>query len=187
MSDSEKSGQSSLIFRMAWIFYLILALAGALWVGWREGQIELGLFVDPDRWWLDLALGIGAGAFLLGIWAVARTHIPTARQLEEQLSEVLGPLEPAEIVGLALLSGFSEELFFRGAVQGSWGWIPATVLFALLHTGPGKSYRVWTVFAAIAGLVLAGLMVWRQNLLAPVVAHALVNGINLQKLARKPD
>ena len=37
----------------------------------------------------------------------------------------------------------------------------------------------------LAGLVFAGLMEWRGNLLAPVLAHALVNAINLGRLARR--
>jgi membrane protease YdiL (CAAX protease family) len=163
------------------MFYLALALAGALWIGWRDGQVRLETFFDPQEWWFDLACGV----LLLGVWAAARRIFGTARRLERQLGELLGPLERSEIAGLALLSGFSEELFFRGAVQGAWGWIPATVLFALLHTGPGPAYRVWTAFAGVAGLVLAGLMIWRGNLLAPVVAHAVVNGVNLGKLTQK--
>ena len=105
-----------------------------------------------------------------------------ARELERQVSGLLGPLQPTEVIALALLSGFAEELFFRGAMQASWGWLPTTVLFALIHSGPGPAYRMWTLFAAVAGLVLAGLMLWRGCLLAPVVAHVLVNGINLGRL-----
>lgn len=121
---------------------------------------------------------------LLAVWEAGRRVFPSARQLEARLAELLGPIDPSEVVGLALLSGFAEELFFRGAVQGSWGWLAATALFALLHTGPGPVFRLWTLFAAIAGLVLAGLMIWRGNLLAPVVAHGLLNGINLARLAK---
>ncbi len=105
-----------------------------------------------------------------------------ARELERQLGKLLGPLQPAEVVALALLSGFAEELFFRGAMQASWGFLITTALFALIHTGPGPAYRLWTLFAAVAGLVLGGLMLWRECLLAPVVAHVLVNGVNLGRL-----
>jgi len=96
----------------------------------------------------------------------------------------LGPLQPGEAVALAVLSGFAEELFFRGAVQGAFGWLPATLAFAVLHSGPGKAFRLWTLFAAVAGLVFAGLTVWRGNLLAPIVGHFLVNAVNLGRLAR---
>ena len=180
------SERPSWIYRVAWIFYLVLALVGALWVGAREGAITLDLFFDPSTWWLDLALGAAGGGLLIAIWMGARSVLPAARELEVQLAELLGPLRTSEIIGLALLSGFAEELFFRGAMQGSWGWVPATVLFALLHTGRGSSFRSWTAFAAVAGLVLAWLMIWRGNLLAPVVTHVLVNGVNLHRLSEVP-
>ena len=127
---------------------------------------------------------MGAAGLLLALWEAGRRVFPTARELEQRLAELLGPIDLSEVIGLALLSGFAEELFFRGAVQGSWGWLPATVLFALLHTGPGPAFRLWTLFAAVAGMVLAGLMIWRGNLLAPVVAHGLLNGINLARLVK---
>ena len=174
-----------MVYRFAWIFYLVLAIAGALWVGWREGTILPTLFVDPQSWWLDALIGVAMGGFLIGLWRVVRHKLTSARELEQQLAELLGPLDRHEIVALALLSGFAEELFFRGAVQGAWGWFPATVLFTLLHTGPGSTYRAWTAFAGVAGLTLAGLMLWRGNLLAPVLAHVVVNAVNLDQLVKE--
>lgn len=105
------------------------------------------------------------------------------RQLERRIGELVGPLAGEEALALAFLSGVAEELFFRGAVQGSWGWTWATVLFAVLHTGPGMSFRLWTAFAVVAGGLFGGLMLWRGNLLAPIVAHFLVNAVNLSRLA----
>ncbi len=175
------------LYRIAWVFYLFLAIGGALWVGARGGRIRLELFVDPAGWWIDLGLGIAAGGLLLGLWQAGLRLLPAASELEDKLGELLRGIETSEAVALALLSGFAEELFFRGAVQGAWGWPVATLLFALLHVGPGAAFRSWTVFAALAGLVFAGLMLWRGNLLAPVIAHALVNAINLGRLARRPE
>jgi len=151
-------------------------------VGWRQGEIVPALFVDSRNWWLEALLGAAAGGLLVVLWRVARRRLTSALELEQQLARLLGPLERHEVVALALLSGFAEELFFRGAVQGAWGWFPATVLFTLLHTGPGSTYRAWTAFAGVAGLVLAGLMLWRGNLLAPIVAHTIVNAVNLDQL-----
>ena len=172
------------MYRVAWIFYLALALGGLLWIGLQQGQIGLGIFVRRDSWWIDLGAGLAAGGLLLLVWVLARQTLPAARHLESELAEMLGPLKTGEVIGLALLSGFAEEVFFRGAMQGAWGWLPATVLFALLHAGPGHTFRIWTIFAAIAGLTMAGLMVWRGNLLAPVVTHVVVNGVNLGRLSR---
>lgn len=153
-------------------------------MGLREGSIHVDLFINLESWWLDLGVGLVAGGSLILVWILIRRTLPAARRLEAELAELLGHLRTSEVVGLALLSGFAEELFFRGAVQGAWGWLPATILFALLHAGPGATFRIWTVFAAIAGSTLAALMVWRGNLLAPVVAHVVVNGINLDRLSR---
>jgi len=169
--------------RVAWAFYLLLALGGIAWVGWREDRVPLELFVDPEGWWIDLAAGVGLGLGLIALWRVGARLFPAARELEAKIAAVLGPLGREEVIALAVFSGVAEELFFRGAVQGSWGWALATVLFALLHTGPGVAFGLWTGFAAVAGGLFGGLMVWRGNLLGPIVAHFLVNAVNLGRLA----
>lgn len=173
------------LYRFAWGFYLMIALAGALWIGLRQGVIPSSLFFDPGEWWIDLGLGTGAGAGLLAFWWGAERAFPLARELGDRLAALLGPVSTAEAVALALLSGFAEELFFRGAVQGAWGWVAATLLFALLHSGPGPAFRFWTFFAVIAGAIFGGLMVWRGNLLGPMVGHFLVNAVNLSRLASR--
>ena len=171
------------VYRFAWLLYLGMALAASLWIGLREGVVPLSLFVDVRRWWVDLGLGVAAGLLLLAVWWGAGRAFALARDLEGQLAQLLGTISTGEALALAVLSGFAEELFFRGAVQGAWGWLPASILFALLHSGPGRAFRLWTLFAAIAGLLFGGLMAWRGNLLAPIVGHMLVNAVNLRRLA----
>lgn len=178
-------------YRLAWGLYLAMALAGVVWIGLREEIIPLGLFLDPREWWRDLLLGVGAAALLLGVWTVAERALPQARDLEHQIAALLGPMTRSEAVGLAVLSGFAEEVFFRGAVQGTLpgvtGWLVASVAFGLVHTGPGRVFRLWTLFALSAGFLLGGLMLWRGNLLGPVVAHFAVNAVNLSRLAALGD
>ena len=173
--------------RTAWAFYLLLGLGGVVWVGMREGVIPLGLFVDTATWWRDLALGAGAGLALLAGWNLGARRLAAARELENRLGGLLGPLGRDEAWSLAFLSGGAEELFFRGAVQGSWGFLWATLLFAILHSGPGKVFGLWTLFAALAGALFGGLMLWTGNLLAPVVAHVLVNAVNLRRLGAEQE
>jgi membrane protease YdiL (CAAX protease family) len=173
------------LYRFAWGFYLFLALAGVLWIGYQRVVIPLSLFVDIHRWWLDLGLGLGAGFLLLAVWWGAERQFALARELEARLAGVLGPLTLSEAIGLALLSGFAEELFFRGALQTTLGWAAATLLFGLLHSGPGKAFRLWSLFALLAGGIFGGVMAWRGNLLGPMVGHFLVNAVNLQRLASR--
>lgn len=170
---------------MAWIFYLVLAVAGGLWIGLSRGVIPLSLFLDRRRFGLDLLAGAAAGLLLVGTWHLASRFLPLARELEAALARVLGAIPTSEAIALALLSGFAEEFFFRGAVQGAFGFLPASLLFALLHTGPGRPFRLWTAFAALAGLLFGALFLWRGNLLAPFTAHFVVNAINLRSLSRR--
>ncbi|HVR27990.1 MAG TPA: hypothetical protein VMS86_00525, partial [Thermoanaerobaculia bacterium] len=99
----------------------MLGVAAVLWIGLRQGRIEGSLFFDPRRWWIDAGLGVGCGLALLGLWEIVGRRLDAARRFEALLRGVLGSLDASQAVGLALLSGFAEELFFRGAVQGAWG------------------------------------------------------------------
>jgi hypothetical protein len=163
----------------------VLAIAGAVWMGLSGDGLALARFVDPRTWWADLLWGLGAGAALLALWLAGRRLLPIARELERAIAALLDGLSLPDALALALISGFAEELFFRGAVQGSWGIVAATVLFALLHTGPGRPFLLWTLFALVAGAAFGGLVLLRGNLLAPVVAHVLVNAVNLSRLVRR--
>src|SRR3954469_20322291 len=105
---------------------MVLALGGAIWIGLRLGAIPLSLFVDRGGWWIDLGVGLAAGLLLLGAWWGAEGTFPLAKELEAGVGRGLGASPPPEAVALALLSGFAEELFFRGAAQGALGWGAAT-------------------------------------------------------------
>lgn len=164
----------------------MLALAGIAWVGWR-GDLSWRLFFDPASWWRDLAVGVAAAAALIGLWALARRRLVSARWVEAYIGDVLGDMAKDEIFALAVISSIGEELFFRGGVQGSWGWLWASALFAAIHTGPGRQFRVWTLFALVGGALFGGLTLWTGNLLAAIVAHGVVNGWNLRYLSRRRD
>lgn len=179
--DPEEFPSGSL-FRVAWIFYLVLAIVGVVWLGLAKGSLDLGLFLDPKHVLVDLALGASCAAALAGGWHALRRFFAPMRELEAIMRRWFGEIDSSEVFVLALISGFSEELFFRGALQSSLGWVWATLIFTLLHSGPGRIFRIWTVFALVAGLCFAALTHYRGNILAATVAHVLVNWINLQAL-----
>jgi membrane protease YdiL (CAAX protease family) len=99
--------------------------------------------------------------------------------------ELLGAASAWEVGVLFLMAvGIApvvEELFFRGILYGAlrqaWGAVPAacgvSLIFALLH--PQGLLAIPLLFTL--GLVLAALREWRGSLVAPIVAHALVNGV----------
>ncbi len=173
------------LYRAAWILYLVMALVAVVWIGLREGKISLALFCDPRTLPLDGAIGLGVAAALVLFWHLARKVLPLARELERLLVERIGRLESGDVLGLALLSGFAEELLFRGALQRAWGPGWSIALFAILHTGPGRAYRIWTLFALIAGAAFSYLVAWRGNLAAAIVAHVAVNLYQLSQIPRR--
>jgi membrane protease YdiL (CAAX protease family) len=180
--DPVVSGPGPSLYGIAWAFYLLLAIGAVVWIGVREETIPFALFFDPDRWYLDALLGLGAGLLMVGLWHLARWRLAAARELERALAPLLRGLRREETLALAFLSGFAEELFFRGAMQGSLGVVVTTLLFALLHRGPGRAFRIWPLFALLAGALFGALMLWRGNLLAPTVAHVAVNAVGLRRL-----
>ncbi len=113
-------------------------------MGAHHGRIPLARFIDPGTWWIDGLLGIASALVLVALWSLGRAYLSGMRELENQIRQLIGPLDEMEVFALALLSGFTEEFFFRGAMQSSWGWIWTTLLFGLIHTGPGKVFRLWT-------------------------------------------
>lgn len=184
-TDDNPRPSGERLYRLAWGVYLALAVAGAGWIALRDG-IGLRTFLDPATLWIDLAWGAAAAVGLLALWELGRRLLASARELEATFAELLRGLGAADALALALISGLAEELFFRGALQGSIGLVWAALLFALVHTGPGAAFRLWTLFALVAGFLLGLLVEVRGVLLPAIVAHALVNGASLTRLALRP-
>ncbi|MDA8015806.1 MAG: CPBP family intramembrane metalloprotease, partial [Thermoanaerobaculia bacterium] len=173
------------LYKTAWGLYLVLAIVGVVWLGSQHGALPLEVFLVPSELGEDVVWGLGAGAALLAIWWLASKMVPGLRRLEDEFSTMLAGLDPSEALALALISGFAEELFFRGAMQQSWGFWPTVILFGLLHTGPSRIFLWWTVFATGAGAFFGWIVLERGTLLPAVIAHVLVNGVNLWRLARR--
>jgi membrane protease YdiL (CAAX protease family) len=62
------------------------------------------------------------------------------------------------------------------------GLLPQALLFGLAHQMPGPSRWIWVSWALLVGLALGALYAFTGSLLGPVVAHAVVNGLNLHFL-----
>jgi membrane protease YdiL (CAAX protease family) len=170
---------------LAFVFY------GILWAiawGWREGlQGEALWLAAPDaeiHWLRDGALGLlaAAGVIVASSWLTRR--VPAGERLARALAETIGPLRTEQAWLLALASGVGEEAFFRGALQPVVGLAWASLLFAAAHFVPRREMLLWSGFSLAAGLLLGGLYEATGNLLAPTVAHVVINGVNLNRLVR---
>jgi len=129
-------------------------------------------------------LGLLAGAGLIVSSRLWIRYTRMGRTVAEHLAEILGPLSGAQVAVLALASGLGEEAFFRGALQPQVGLVLASLLFGLVHLVPKRELAPWAGFAALAGVLLGALFDYTGNLLAPAIAHVLINGVNLRWLGR---
>ncbi len=136
----------------------------------------------------SIALGVALafGIVVLTRWTVAR--YAWARSLHLELRPVARRFSQQEIWLVAALSSIGEELFFRSFLVPTMGLVGSTILFGVLHQVRGRSRWVWAAWATVVGLLLGSIFVATGSVLGPMVAHALINGINLSFLkAHAPE
>jgi membrane protease YdiL (CAAX protease family) len=174
---------------LALALYAVMAAAAVAWRLLSDGQSPFlaagGVPVPEGGQLLQHALlGMLAGGGLVAASRLWTLYTRMGRVLAEHLAAILGPLSGAQVVVLALASGLGEEVFFRGALQPRVGLVIASLLFGLAHLVPRRELLAWAGFAVLAGLLLGALFECTGNLLAPALAHVVVNGVNLRWLGR---
>ncbi len=176
---------SGRIVRLTLLVYGPLAAVGVIWAVWRGS----GPLLSHPEPWLDLpaplahGIGIGLGLALAGA-TIGLTRAGTARfawmrRLHQSFREILGGLGGGSVVMLALASGIGEELFFRAGAQPTLGWTITSILFGVVHVGPDRRFLPWTLWAVAMGFLLGAVYQSTGSILGPIVAHVLINGVNL--------
>jgi membrane protease YdiL (CAAX protease family) len=175
--------------RTALIFYGLMG-CGALF--WRMALPGESIF-HPSIGAAATASSLPVAAFaglMLGLAAVGVSELLTRwTDLGEALADVLGEslagIGRGDAVLLALASGTAEEMLFRGALQPAVGIVWASMIFGACHFLPRKELALWSLYAVLMGFAFGWLYEWTGQLLAPIVAHTVVNAINLPRLARR--
>lgn len=186
-------GTDGTVDRIAQVGILSAVLATSLaWLGMRG---RLGAAWAPRRRGrvFDVVLGTGAGVggfvvllFGLGLLFQLVGFDPPQQQALQDVAA--GGLDALLAVVLAVvLAPVLEELVFRGALhQGlrqRMGFWPAALLssgiFTVVHVEVVTSSPIFLVQLFLLGLLFAWLLERTGNLLAPVVAHLVFNGISM--------
>lgn len=156
-------------------------IVGAQGRDWRQVVLGSG---DPA---LQLAIGIAEG-LAAGWLAWAFIASSWMRPVLDRYAGVIGPLLP-RLPGQVLVSlcaGVGEELLFRGALQ-HWLGIPLTaVVFVALHgyLDP-RDRRILAYGVLLCGLMIVfGIQARAHGLIAPMAAHAVIDMILINRLAR---
>jgi membrane protease YdiL (CAAX protease family) len=168
----------------------VVLVAACLVLGGVSGLPRDQLGWLSHRPWADLAAGLAAGLLIqlpldaMTGWAIRRfgpgiysskvilSILPRRR---DEWLPVLVALFPAVLL---------EELLFRSLLLGGMSaFLPPAVLvagtallFGWMHAPQG---RLGMALTAVVSVVLSGLFLWRGSLLTPLVAHYVVNLLQL--------
>lgn len=123
----------------------------------------------------------GAGLALLATRWLGR-RAAWAVELHRKLRPFVCDASDMTLVGLAVASGVGEELFFRGFLAQTLGIVLSSVAFGLLHQVHGAGRWGWAFSAFLMGLFLATAFALTGSLVGPILAHVLVNAVNLRHL-----
>ena len=159
-----------------------LAFVVAWWA--RDGRP----FSHPSPWLsLDpgasLASSAAGGAVIAGlvVWATRHTvaRFTWAKRLHGELRPMARGMRTVDAFALALLSGLGEELMFRSLALPALGLVASSLLFGVVHQKRGPGRWAWVGWATAVGFGLGLLFALTGSLVGCVLAHALVNAVNL--------
>ena len=124
---------------------------------------------------------------VLAIGVIVATRVTVARftwakRLHDELRPVARDLSLVHILALAGLSSLGEELLFRGLLVPWLGVFGSAIAFGLAHQMKGPSRWVWVAWATIVGAALGAIFAFTGSLVGPLLAHAVVNAVNLSYL-----
>ncbi len=182
-SVSPEELQSSLM-NTALVIYGVMAGVGLILAMYVQHNLatsfatKLGL----DVWGRYLALaGLATGVILI-LSYFFEEYVPSFRALKWAFAEIIGRCSVFGVFYLSLLSACGEEILFRGGIQPTLGLFGTSILFGLLHVGPGGRLSSWSIWAILAGFLMGWLFESTQSLYPPMICHFAVNFISMLRL-----
>jgi len=164
-----------------WFYAAAVAIACIYAAVFGHFDRLLGESAPPAR---SLFNGLVLGLLIVGVSHLAFAMFSGARRATTMMARMLGPITVGQAIWLAVLSGFAEELLFRGALWPHLGLVGGAVLFGIVHTVPVRALAFYPVFAFLAGLVLGLLRENSGSLWPPVLCHFIINALNLAWIGR---
>jgi membrane protease YdiL (CAAX protease family) len=149
-----------------------LALAAAFLLA---EVFSIELFPLTENFLRDMLVGTLGALFLLAFFALAISEkaakIPIIGSLRKlmitEVRAIFSELRFPDLVLIAMLAGYAEEMLFRGILQVKFGIVVASILFGLMHF-VSPAYVVITI---IIGLYIGMFFQEFGSLLIPVQLH----------------
>jgi len=157
----------------------ILLLALPIYFGLEKASFdaalsELGLHLGSL--FANAAVGV-ALAFSVFFVLLALGLLFTAVGANDQhkVAEKVRGAHPVVLLTAVLLSPFSEEIFFRGFLARRFGAVMSALAFGMAHAGYGSAVEM--AGALIFGYMAALVFLSTRSLVAPILAHLLLNAV----------
>ncbi len=154
-----------------------LLLVAAVWINLSHLQLLSKFSLNPQAFLWGLAFSILSTAVSLCCFALGKRlgfFAELRKMTQDFLLPILALLGPQDILFLALLSGFCEEVFFRGVMQAHFGLLLSSLVFGVFHD-PTLKQKAYVILTFIAGLGLGYLYQLTGNLWSCISAHVLHN------------
>lgn len=153
--------------------------------------------MDPANWFV-ISTGIGWGVvaavpMLLAIAVLERIDWEPIKSLQSLddlpvVSALLG-LSAAELIAISIAAGVGDEMLVRGWLMGwitgpfatstpvslTLGLLISSIAFGLMH----PITPAYALIATLIGIYLGGILIWSENLIIPIVAHAFYDAVHL--------
>ena len=146
-------------------------------------KLDLAGHLVPSARFILLGSVIGIGMAALG-YALFRLFksVGLFSQMQDLIYNYLMPLVAdlrwPDLLLLAAVSGFCEEVFFRGVVQPQFGLVLTSLVFGFFHD-PSFKHISYSLVAFLYGLLLGWLYDYTGTLWVPIMAHIVHNFISL--------
>ncbi|MHC4136577.1 MAG: lysostaphin resistance A-like protein [Planctomycetota bacterium] len=170
MNDDTRS-----LLKLATLFYVVVGLAAWGWAAWFDHP----LFGERSPTALGMGYGVAAGLVVVALCHVAYNVSKAVRRASDMIGRFFGPVTTLQALWLALISGFVEEIGFRGALWPQLGLVGGALFFGLCHTIPARALAGYPVFAFFAGLILGHLREATGSVWPAVACHVTVNALNI--------
>jgi uncharacterized protein len=186
MIDSNRIRPGSINVRsLGWLTLIVFGVGGAGLMWFVQGRDPLQAVLGPSPGWLQAMVGAatGAGIGFLAWWFVSR---PFMHPVAMRYADMIGPLmqRRSDRIFVSCCAGVGEELLFRGALQ-HWMGIPLTAVFFVAIHGylDPRNMRI-SLYGVMMTVFMIGLGIMARDLglLAPMVAHAMIDVVLLEKL-----
>ena len=183
-NDHTPDQRRSAVHLLAISTLLFFGIGGLLLIRFVQERDPVAVILG-DRPMLQVPIGIAAG-LLIGAVAWAFVSLKMMSAVRQKYARLIGPFLIARHhrIWLSICAGFGEEIFFRGAIQHWFGILITAIFFVAIHgyLDP-RNWRI-SIYGVLmtGGMVLLGILAEKFGLVAPMIAHAVIDIMLFERL-----